>query len=299
MTRHPYYQLRPALFIPVLFFWSLNVFSQAAYSGFIGEQPVEMVMDLHFDGYARAIYAYNKYNEPIAIVGRYAHDTLTFAEKNTNGTERATLQFEHFDPSAEKLNGYWQATGTSNRIPVRLSKSFELEPGDSIEWNDREIIQPVSLPGQYFRLVVSKTKGVFYPYVTGVKVLEKKTGRLIQQFDLECQLRGLENLETGDYNFDGIREFSVFESSYAGPNTSRIYFLYDTASKQYFNSGFEGTSLEFDAGRKRIYEHNQCCGGRSHMNAEYKLVNNKMVLVKRSCLEYDEKTEDFREVTCD
>ena len=35
------------------------------------------------------------------------------------------------------------------------------------------------------------------------------------------------------------------------------------------------------------------------MNAEYKVVNNKMVLIKQTCLEYDDKSEDYKKVKCE
>ncbi|MEJ6600880.1 MAG: hypothetical protein QNL36_12275, partial [Crocinitomicaceae bacterium] len=62
---------------------------------------------------------------------------------------------------------------------------------------------------------------------------------------------------------------------------------------------FSGTSLEFDYDSKLIYEHNQCCAGRGHMNATYEVVNSKMVLIEKKCSEYDDETEDFIETECE
>ncbi len=90
-------------------------------------------------------------------------------------------------------------------------------------------------------------------------------------------------------------DFSVFESSYAGPNTSRLYFLYDPKSKSYFESGFTGVSLEFDSKTKRIFERNQCCAGTSVTTAEFKVVKNKMVLIKEHCFKWDEKKQELVE----
>src|SRR3712207_8121262 len=44
-------------------------------------------------------------------------------------------------------------------------------------------------------------------------------------------------------SFDGLVDFSVFESSYAGPNTSSIYILAIPNSEKYVVSDFSGTSL--------------------------------------------------------
>lgn len=103
----------------------------------------------------------------------------------------------------------------------------------------------------------------------------------------------------GDYNFDGIEDFSVFEGSYAGPNTSSIYILKLKDSDKYVVSDFSGVSLVFDSESKQILERNQCCAGRSIMTAIYKVVDNKMILIGRECLEYDEEKEDYIKKKCD
>lgn len=106
---------------------------------------------------------------------------------------------------------------------------------------------------------------------------------------------GLENISIGDFNFDGILDFAVFETSYTGLNTSSLYFLYDPKSGKYIESGFTGVSLEFDNKAKRIYERNQCCAGSQVTTAEYKVVNNKMVLIKEHCYIWDETKQDMVE----
>jgi hypothetical protein len=291
--------MKQTFYILTLLFTSITLFSQTSYTGFIDKYPIELVTNIYSDGDARAIYAYSNIDEPIIINGRLQKNTLTLHEKGKNGKDKATLTFDLFNADNEELNGKWTDLNSGKQLAIKLKKVFRLDYGDSIEWNDREILQPVSVNDKYFRLIVSKVKGDFEARVTGIKIIEKKTDRIIQQIDLDCQLLGLENISIGDYNFDGLTDFSVFDESYAGPNTSSLYFLYNKQTGRYFNSGFEGTSLEFDPKKKRIYEHNQCCGGNSQMNAEYKVVNNKMILVKRTCLEYSEKKKDLVVVKCD
>ena len=104
-----------------------------------------------------------------------------------------------------------------------------------------EFIQGDALPDRYFKVAVKGDRAV------AVKVFEKKTDRLLQTIDVDTQQRGADGVSVGDYNFDGVQDFSIFESSYAGPNTSSLYYLYDPAKKHFFNSGWEGTSFEFDA----------------------------------------------------
>ena len=291
--------MKQAINILTLLLTSINLFSQTTYTGFIDKYPIELVTNIYGDGDARAIYAYTNFDEPIAINGTLKKNKLNLFEKDKSGKNKATLTFDNFNADDKEVKGNWTDLKTGKQLKIALTKLFDIDYGDSIEWKDREILQPVSLGDKYFKLVVSKAKDDFDAKVTGIKILQKKTDSLIQRIDLECQLWGLNNVSVGDYNFDGIQDFSVFEQSYAGPNTSSLYFLYDKRTGRYFNSGFEGSSLEFDSKTKRIYEHNQCCAGNSQMNAEYKVVNNKMVLIKRTCTEYNEKKKDFVKVKCD
>lgn len=291
--------MKQAISILTLLLTSINLFSQTTYTGFIDKYPIELVTNIYGDGDARAIYAFTNFDEPIVIKGTLKKNKLSLFEKDKSGTNKATLTFDNFNVSDKEVKGNWTDLKTGKQLKIELTRLFDVDYGDSIEWKDREILQSVSLGDKYFKLVVSKAKGDFNAKVTGIKILQKKTDTLIQRIDLECQLWGLNNVSVGDYNFDGIPDFSVFEQSYAGPNTSSLYFLYNNRTGKYFNSGFEGSSLEFDSKTKRIYEHNQCCAGNSHMNAEYKIVNNKMVLIKRTCTEYNEKKKDFVKVKCD
>lgn len=286
------------ILIVLLFLVSIPLAAQTTYVGFIDKYPIEFITDLNSEGSGNAIYAYTNYDTPIVISGTLKKGVLTFYEKDKTGNDTAKITFENFNSKSKKLEGKWTDLNTKKELNISLSKTFEVEYGDAAEWQNIEILQPVSLKGKYFKLIISRPKGGFTK-VTGVKILEKKTDKLIQQIDLECQLWGLKNISVGDYNFDGIEDFSVFESSYAGPNTSRLYFLYNPKTGKYFESSFSGTSLQFDSKTKRISEHNQCCAGRSVNTAEYKVVNNKMVLIKQTCMEYDDKTGDYRKVKCD
>ncbi|WP_278021985.1 XAC2610-related protein [Flavobacterium ginsengisoli] len=274
--------------------------AQINYKGFIGKYPIEFVSEVYFsDGQGSAIYAYSNYDTPIVLNAKLTGKTLVFTEKDKNDKETAKLTFENYDQENERLNGVWRDLNSGKELKISLTKEFDVKHGNDVEWTEIEILQPVSFRDKYFKLVISKEKGSFYSKVSGVKIIEKKTDKLIQKVDVECQLWGLDNIDTGDYNFDGFEDFSVFESSYAGPNTSRIYFLYNPKTGKYFMSGFSGTSLEFDSKNKRIHEHNQCCAGRSIERTEYKVENNKMVLLKKTCMEYDDKTQDYKKIKCD
>ena len=275
------------------------VSAQISYKGFIDKYPIEFVSYIYSDGVGSAIYAYSNYDTPIVLKAKLNGKTLVYTEKDKNGKETAKLTFKNYDAKSNQLNGIWKDVNSGKELQINLTKDFDIDYGDNVEWAEKEILQPVSFKDKYFKLIISKEKGSFYANVSGVKIIEKKTDKLIQKLDVSCQLWGVDNISIDDYNFDGIDDFSVFESSYAGPNTSRIYFLYNPKTGKYFQSSFSGTSLEFDGTTKRIYEHNQCCAGRSIQRAEYKVVNNKMVVIKKTCMEYDEKTQDYKNIKCD
>ncbi len=273
--------------------------SQSSYSGYIGEYPITLVMYHYSDGISLAYYAYDKYDSPITINGNLEDGRLELFEKDENGKTKATLVFDGFDEKNKKIEGKWISADRSKVYPILLSRDFSIGYGYDEKWTKKELLQSESTKDHYFKTMIVKEKDRFYGSISGVRVYEKQTDRLIQTLELDCALFGIDNLKTEDYNFDGIEDFSVFEASYAGPNTSSIYVLRDPKSDQYFISNFRGTSLEFDQEAKRIYEHNQCCAGRSVMTATYKVVNNEMILTEEKCLEYNDEKEDYIEVECD
>ncbi len=282
--------MRILIFIAVSHFFVTDLIGQTSYSGFIGKDPIDLVTNIYSDGDARAIYAFKKNNTPIVLHGKIIKNKLTFLEVSLDSI---ALTFEHFDSKQKTIVGTWTDFKTKKEFTITLHKEFEIDDGEGIEWKDREILQPVSFKNQYFKLLISKRKEDFYAHVSGVKIMQKKTDSLIQQINLDCQLSGLNSISLGDYNFDGYLDFEVFERSYAGPNTSSLYFLYNPKTKHYFNSGFSGVSLEFDVKSKTIFERNQCCGGSSITTKVYRMVNNKMVMIKQDCYIWDEKKQDM------
>lgn len=278
---------------------SITVKSQSSYSGNLGKYPIKLIMYHYSDGVSLAYYVYDKFDTPITINGNLKNGELNLVEKDSAGQNSATLIFNDFKESNNKIDGKWISADKSKIYPISLKKDFDIEYGDNVEWTSKELIQSNSTKEHYFKTIITKEKGEFYGRISGIKIFQKKTDKLIQIIELDCQLFGIDNVSIGDYNFDGLDDFSVFEASYAGPNTSSIYILRVPNSDKYLTSNFSGTSLEFDNDAKLIYEHNQCCAGRSHMNATYKVVNNEMVLIEQKCLEYNEEKEDFIKIDCE
>lgn len=278
---------------------SVTVKSQSSYSGSLGNYPIKIIMYHYSDGVSQAYYVYDKFDTPITINGNLKNGELNLFEKDSTGKILANLTFNDFKESNKTINGKWISADKSKTSRISLKKDFEIDYGDNVAWKSKELIQSKSTKEHYFKTIITKEKGQFYGKISGVKIFQKKTDKLIQTIELDCQLFGIDNVSIGDYNFDGIEDFSVFESSYAGPNTSSIYILRNSNSEKYQISNFSGTSLDFDNESKLIYEHNQCCAGKSHMNATYKVVNNEMVLIDQKCLEYDEKKKDYIETKCE
>lgn len=287
--------MKQTLTILTILIFNFSLSGQTTYAGFIDKYPIEFVTDIYSDGDARAFYVYTKFDDPIRINGTLKNGLLKLTEKNGSNKDSATLIFKDFNPKSNNIEGVWKDISSNKELKITLTKSFDIDYGDSLEWKNRELLQPTSLKNKYFKLIISKEKDIFYASVTGLKIFEKKTDKLIQQINLECQLWGLDNITIDDYNFDGIVDFSVFEQSYAGPNTSSLYFLCDRQTNNFFESGFSGTSLEFDSKNKKVYERNQCCAGTSVTTAEYNVVKNKMVLIKEHCFKWDEKKQQLVE----
>jgi hypothetical protein len=101
----------------------------------------------------------------------------------------------------------------------------------------------------------------------------------------------LNSIELDDYNFDGHMDFSVYESDNYSGNTTKLYFLYNPKTKSFFLSEISGVSLEFNPKSKRIYEEYHCCLGSIWRKSTYKIINNKMVLIKAHCYIYNHKLE--------
>ncbi len=275
--------IKPAFFTLLSVLAAANLFGQqASYSGVIGDSPVTFVTNIYSDGVGTAVYVYGKYDEPIRLGdGKVVKNKLSFTEKDAKKMTRATLTFGNYDGKAAELKGVWKDAKTGKNLDIKLKKDFETNYGSSEV--SGEFIQGDALPDRYFKVAVKGDRAA------AVKVFEKKTDRLMQTIDVDTQQRGADGVSVGDFNFDGVQDFSIFESSYAGPNTSSLYYLYDPAKKLFADSGWEGTSLEFDEKKKTVSSTNSCCAGTSVTTVTYRVVKNKLVIVSETCMQYDKK----------
>lgn len=276
----------------LLFFNTLNALSQVGYSGFIDKYPIEFVADISSEN---GVYLYKNYDNPIYLKAKLENETLTFIEENSDGKETATITFKNIRVNEPLKSGIWKDSNTGKEFEVKLTKEFDINEGKDISWENKEILQASSSKNHYFKIVASKKNDDYYARGNGLKIYTKKTDVLFQEFEAFTQLLGCNSITIDDYNFDGIDDFSVFEASYAGPNTSKIYYLFDPKTKKYFESDIAGVSLEFDKKTKTITEHNQCCAGAQQTVSKYKLKENKMVLIEEHCYKWDEKKQELTE----
>ena len=272
--------------------------AQTVYAGTLGGEPIELVLYAYSDGVVIATYAYAKYDTPIRIDGKLSNGVLALEEKDAAQAVVATLRFAPFAADAQELRGSWLAASGTKSLPILLGRQYDMGPVDGPDDPELELLQAASTRDHYFRLVTGGTGHGPGSRATAVNVYRKRTDELLQRIDLDTQFRGIDSVQVGDFDFDGVADLSVFESSYAGPNTSSLYFLWDAASGRYEPAAFEGVSLQFDPERKLVYEHNQCCAGASHENATYRVVGRKLELVEKKCLRMDEDSEDLVEVPC-
>jgi hypothetical protein len=234
-----------------------------------------------------------------------------------NGTLKQEIQGTYVTCDHEPL--LFGDTDASNEYPsftylCGLGHEFELffydESGEffherAFEGNADEILEiknhiiilsyPYSDEKAFIRVFDKSSKNfvqLFEDIDSSCNYIDTKVGRR-NEFDMKC-------LEKGDYNFDDLEDFSLFDGFYAAGNTESLYFLYDTKTKKFFLSDIGGTNLEFDHENKIITETNRCCAGSLMEITKHKLTDNKMSKIETRCYRYDAwEDEEYAEYDCD
>lgn len=285
------------IFSIYLMLFSVALFSQTrVYSGSINNKPITLTTYCFSDNYSSALYIQGMLESPIKFEGHLSKKSLMLIEQEH--LIKDTLKFINYDPNDSLIIVKWSSKLEKKELTLALNKTSDFEYYDDNEFKNLELLQLESTEDHYFKLLVSKKSGES-PRVKGIKILEKRTDRLIQELSLNCDYSVLNNLNLGDFNFDGIQDFAVFEASYTGDNASNIYILRNPESDNYFISNYHGTSLDFDYQNKIISERNSCCMGNQYSTAKYRVENNEMVLISKECYKYDPIKKDFVLVDCD
>ena len=284
--------LRTALL--VLLAWTTPAHADVVYSGTLGPQPIHLVLEGYSDGVAVGTYAYDRHDTPIALQGRVEGRVAVLEEGSV-----AILRLEAQDDDWDRVVGTWSPNAGGTAHPISLRRQAAIDRYRPHSGPPVEVLQGASTPEHYFTVRFAAPADGGRPRAVAVSVHRKRTDALLQTFDVDTDPRGFDGVQVGDFNFDGVPDFSLFEASYAGPNTSSLYFLRDPATGTYAQSRIEGTSLEFDAASKLVHEHNQCCMGTSHIKATHRVVGDGLELVSKQCLRMDEVAEDLVEVPCE
>jgi hypothetical protein len=271
--------------------------AQSIYTGTLGRQPITLVAYVYSDGAVTAHYAYDRYDTPIRVNGQRADGVLVLDEKDAQGHAVATLRLR-IEADGKALRGEWVPVDGKASQPIALAEKLAVDPYSPHAGAPVEVPQQASTAEHWFTVSIASPDAKAWPRVVALNAYRKRTDERVQRIGLDTQYRGIDSVDTGDFDFDGILDVSVFEHAYAGPNTSSLYFLWDTATRQYVAAEFEGTSLEFDAKSKRVIERNSCCMGRSQTIATYRVVGRKLELVERTCREMTEDGDDLVEVPC-
>ena len=180
----------------------------------------------------------------------------------------------------------------SNTIDNSVFVKNKTTKDSETEFKNGEILQSATTDNNYFKLVVVQNEDDYYPKVKAIKVFDKKTNQLVQTINVDCEFRmGSEDIQIGDYNFDRVKDISIFEQQYAGANTSDLYFAYDPKTKQFVPIVGDGggASIDFDPIKKEVDVSNQCCAGSSWNMSVYKVINNKFILIKEDDTEWTDE----------
>lgn len=263
---------------------------QGFYQGTLGKYPI--TMDIQLDSYdPGATYFYDKYRTPIKLKGEVIKGSLMLKEFQDDTLLTATVVFENYEPDEKVLKGVWMSADSSKSYPLELYLVASKEVG-------LEVLQAESTKEHYFKTVIKASEDDPYPMLREVLVYAKKTNVLVQRVKVECDPLGRNSVSVGDFNFDGVLDFSVFEASYAGSNTSSLYYLYDEDSARFVTSEYSGTSLTFDYENELVVAHNSCCAGTERYITYYKVVDNELVVFRSECLVWAPESNAYELVEC-
>lgn len=212
-----------------------NSYSQIIYKGFIGENAIEMIIRVCANNEISGSYSYDIHKAPLKIKGQLPGSSLkglkNMIEINDNGNIISTFEItKHRDD--DEFNGTWTCMSDKKELHFSIQKDIVVS-ADGI-FGGMELGQSESLPDKYFKLILKTDSSNFSTFVEKVKVIDKKTDRVVQEISgLSCTLMYFDNVTVFDYNFDGNMDFSIFAAYNGSLKTQRLYFLYNAKTKIY------------------------------------------------------------------
>jgi len=149
-------------------------FSIQVRDGYYGEQDKK-----HFN--LQGVYKYDKFNEPIKLVGQLNPKTnKVFLYEINNKQDTAIFSF---DLSETVINGTWTS---SKKKSITLKLTFVsklIDTSETIQFKDVQILQSNSLSEFYFVGVYSKTTDDNRAKMDKLLILKKKGNTLFQTID--------------------------------------------------------------------------------------------------------------------
>lgn len=161
------------------------------FTGFIDKYPVTLSFQV-YDGYygepekkhynITGVYKYDKFNNPIRLVGKFDQNTnqLEINELDTNQNITATFSLDFIK---NELNGTWKSGNKELEVNLKLKNRLS-DIGDE-EFHNVEILQSNSLKDFYFVGIYSKKGMNLDAQMTGLRIINKKTNKLLQTLGFE------------------------------------------------------------------------------------------------------------------
>ena len=251
------------------------------YRGTIGTYPVHL--STYYDS-DYAVYIYDAHGIPIPLkTGNVQSERRHVVYEGVNWSKpkqkvRAKLTFSQKFGQSDELSGTWENLKTHEQLPIRLSR-YDDSAGS---------LQSASFKNAYIRKHCTEQSESKI-----VQLYQKKTNQLLQTITTDGVCRG-DEVEVGDFNFDGYEDFSVFAEGFAGPNTISNYYLFNPKNQQFeYSDELTDVTLRFDAKRKVVTSTNQCCAGSQVLVLESKWVNQHLKRIAEKCYRLSHKKNDL------
>lgn len=257
----------------------ITSYATIIYKGDINGSKVSLFLD---DYDKTGVYIYNKYKVPIPLEIEKNKEKLILKSNDE------IFYFENYDKKKEKIRGKWKKGDKELLVNLekRLDTDFSLGADKIIE-----IPMFHSTKNEYFWVKINKDEEGYWSraFVEEIMIYDKKTRKLLQKIDIKDEefnnFIGIKSLDIGDYNFDGVIDFSIFGSFFVGPNTISNYFLKNKKNGKYELAGsYSYTSLSFDEKEKKVYSENRDGVGQYHM-ITFIVEGNTLIPIEKNSLE--------------
>lgn len=264
------------LFLSLMIY--ITSYATTIYKGDINGSKISLFLDDR-----EGVYIYNKHKIPIPLeIGKDK-------EKLILKSNDEIFYFENYDKKKEKIRGKWKKG--DKELVVNLEKRLDT---DFSLGGDKIIAIPMfhSTKNEYFWVKINKDEKSSWSraFVEEILIYDKKTRKLLQKIDIKDEelstFIGINSLDVGDYNFDGVIDFSIFGSFFAGPNTISNYFLKNKKNGKYeLAESYSYTSLSFDEKEKKVYSESSSGAGKYRNTITFIIKENILVPTERFSLE--------------